>query len=79
MIISMNSHHPSIHDVHQLIVILDGKDVIDCELVLGYLHIGMEKLAKKKNQLFNIFCMLLVEPWSAVLHTAQTKKITKKK
>ncbi len=23
--------------------------------------------------------MLLVEPWSAILHTAQTKKITKKK
>ncbi len=45
MIISMNSHHPSIHDVHRLILSLDGKDVIDCELVLGYLQIGVKKLA----------------------------------
>ncbi len=47
MIISMNSHHPSIHDVHQLIVTLDGKDVIDCELIVSYLHIGIGKTCYK--------------------------------
>jgi NADH:ubiquinone oxidoreductase subunit D len=26
------------HDVLRLIITLDGEDVIDCELILGYLH-----------------------------------------
>lgn len=39
MIVNMGPHHPSMHGVLRLIV---GEDVIDCEPILGYLHIGME-------------------------------------
>uniref|UniRef100_A0A3Q7EBV9 Cytochrome b/b6 N-terminal region profile domain-containing protein n=1 Tax=Solanum lycopersicum TaxID=4081 RepID=A0A3Q7EBV9_SOLLC len=38
--------HPSMHSVLRLIVTLDGEDVVDCEPILGYLHRGMEKIAK---------------------------------
>lgn len=38
MIVNMGPHHPSMHGVLRLIVTLDGEDVIDCELILGYLH-----------------------------------------
>ncbi|KAL5546719.1 hypothetical protein UlMin_006406 [Ulmus minor] len=37
MKVNMGPHHPSMHDV------------IDCEPILGYLHRGMEKIAKKLN------------------------------
>jgi NAD(P)H-quinone oxidoreductase subunit H len=49
MIISMGPQHPSMHGVLRLIVTLDGEDVIDCELVLGYLHRVMEKIAENKT------------------------------
>ncbi|KAK1578568.1 hypothetical protein Q3G72_031288 [Acer saccharum] len=37
------------HGVLRLIVTLDGKDVIDCEPILGYLHRGMEKIAENRT------------------------------
>ena len=49
MIVNMGPHHPSMHGVLRLIVTLDGEDVIDCELILGYLHRGMEKIAENRT------------------------------
>ncbi|KAM3730278.1 hypothetical protein ACB098_12G075700 [Castanea mollissima] len=49
MIVNMGSHHQSMHGVLRLVVTLDGKDVIDCEPVLGYLHRGMEKIVKNRT------------------------------
>jgi NADH:ubiquinone oxidoreductase subunit D len=49
MIVNMGPQHPSMHGVLRLIVTLDGEDVIDCEPILGYLHIGMEKIAENKT------------------------------
>jgi NAD(P)H-quinone oxidoreductase subunit H len=49
MTINMSPHHPSMHGVLRLIVILDGEDVIDCEPVIGYLHRGMEKIAENRT------------------------------
>ena len=46
MMVNMGPHHPSMHGVLWLILALDGEDVIDCELILGYLHSGMEKIAE---------------------------------
>lgn len=44
MIVNMGPRHPSMHGLLRLIVTLDGEDVIDCEPILGYLYIGMEKI-----------------------------------
>lgn len=41
MILNMGSLHPLIYSF-QLIVNLDGEDVIDCEPILGHLHTKME-------------------------------------
>ncbi|KAG4921563.1 hypothetical protein JHK84_050433 [Glycine max] len=49
MIVNMGLHHPSMHGVLRLIVTLDDEDVIDCEPILGYLHIGMEKIAENRT------------------------------
>eukprot|EP01018_Ginkgo_biloba_P037104 Gb_40562 [translate_table: standard] len=49
MMVSMGPHHPSMHGVLQLIVTLDGEDVINCEPILGYLHRGMEKIAENRT------------------------------
>ncbi|MCL7036849.1 hypothetical protein MKW94_016899 [Papaver nudicaule] len=49
MIVNMGHHHLSIHGVLQLIITLDGEDVIDSEPILGYLHRGMEKIAENRT------------------------------
>ncbi|KAI3959810.1 hypothetical protein MKW98_029847, partial [Papaver atlanticum] len=49
MIVNMGPHHPSMHGVRRLIITLGGEDVIDCEPILGYLHIGMEKIAENRT------------------------------
>ncbi|KAK4713519.1 hypothetical protein R3W88_019426 [Solanum pinnatisectum] len=45
----MGPQHPSMHGVLRLIVTLDSEDVVDCELILGYLHRGMEKIAENRT------------------------------
>ncbi|KAM3375645.1 hypothetical protein P3S68_014359 [Capsicum galapagoense] len=49
MIVNMGPQHPSTHGVLRLIVTLDGEDIVDCEPILGYLHRGMEKIAKNQT------------------------------
>ncbi|CAN6458729.1 unnamed protein product [Victoria cruziana] len=49
LVVNMGPHHLSMHGVLRLIVTLDGKDVIDCEPILGYLHRGMEKIAENRT------------------------------
>lgn len=39
-------HYHSIHGRFRLIVTLDGEDVRDCELAIGYLHRGIKKLLR---------------------------------
>ncbi|KAK9986634.1 hypothetical protein SO802_031585 [Lithocarpus litseifolius] len=45
----MGPHHLSMRGVLRLVVTLDGEDVIDCEPILGYLHRGVEKIAKNRT------------------------------
>ena len=52
MIVNMGPHHLSMHSVLRLVVTLDGKDVIDCELILGYYTI-----LRKSELLYNI-CLI---------------------
>ncbi|CAN6483142.1 unnamed protein product [Victoria cruziana] len=49
LVVNMGPHHPSMRGVLRLIVTLDGKDVIDCEPILGYLHRRMEKITENRT------------------------------
>jgi len=49
MIVNIGRHHPSMHSVLRVIVTLDGEDVVDCELILGYLHGGTDKVGENRT------------------------------
>lgn len=46
MIVNMGFYYFLMYGVFWFIFILDGEDVIDCELILGYLYRGMEKIVE---------------------------------
>ena len=48
-ILNMGPQHPSTHGVLRLRVTLDGEVVTDVELVIGYLHRGIEKLGENRT------------------------------
>nr|QXI85079.1 NADH-plastoquinone oxidoreductase subunit 4L [Gentiana ternifolia] len=49
------------YGVLRLIVTLDGENVVDCEPILGYLHIYIEgwRKLRKIEQFYNIYLMCL--------------------
>ena len=47
--INMGPQHPSTHGVLRLILALQGERIVDTEVVIGYLHRGVEKLAEFKT------------------------------
>src|ERR1043166_8222032 len=49
LVINMGPQHPSTHGVLRLILRLDGEKVVDCDVVIGYLHRGIEKLSENRN------------------------------
>jgi NADH-quinone oxidoreductase subunit D len=49
MVLNMGPQHPSTHGVLHLVLELDGETITNCELVLGYLHTGIEKEFEVKN------------------------------
>jgi len=53
-VINIGPVHPSTHGVFRMRATLDGEVVIDLELVLGYLHRGIEKLAEGRTYTQNI-------------------------
>ena len=44
MTVNMGPQHPSTHGVLRLVLRLDGERVVDADVVIGYLHRGIEKL-----------------------------------
>jgi len=52
-ILNMGPSHPSTHGVLRIILELDGEIIIKAELIIGYLHRGMEKLAESMT--FHMF------------------------
>lgn len=46
MIVNMGFYYLLMYGVFWFIFIFDGEDVIDCELILGYLYRGMEKIVE---------------------------------
>lgn len=53
-ILNMGPQHPSTHGVFRMRVALDGEIVTDMEMIFGYLHRGVEKLAEGRTYTQNV-------------------------
>ncbi len=53
-ILNIGPQHPSTHGVFRVKVTVDGERVLDAEMVMGYLHRSMEKLAEERTYTQNI-------------------------
>jgi NADH-quinone oxidoreductase subunit D len=49
IVVNMGPQHPSTHGVLRLILELEGETIIECRLVVGYLHTGIEKNLEFRN------------------------------
>jgi NADH-quinone oxidoreductase subunit D len=49
LVINMGPQHPSTHGVLRVVLRLDGERVVDCDVVIGYLHRGIEKLCESRD------------------------------
>jgi len=54
LIVNVGPQHPSTHGVFRMRVTLDGEIITDAEMVIGYLHRSMEKLAEERTWTQNI-------------------------
>jgi NADH:ubiquinone oxidoreductase subunit D/NADH:ubiquinone oxidoreductase subunit C len=54
IIVNMGPQHPSTHGVLRMALKLDGENVTDLKLVLGYLHRNHEKIGERNTWLHNI-------------------------
>ena len=54
VIVNIGPQHPSTHGVFRMRVTLDGERITDAEMVVGYLHRSMEKLAEERTWTQNI-------------------------
>jgi NADH-quinone oxidoreductase subunit D len=53
-VVNVGPQHPSTHGVFRLRLTLDGEKIIDADMVMGYLHRSMEKLAEERSYTQNI-------------------------
>jgi NADH-quinone oxidoreductase subunit D len=53
-VVNIGPQHPSTHGVFRLRLTLDGEKIIDADMVMGYLHRSMEKLAEERTYTQNI-------------------------
>ena len=49
LVINMGPQHPSTHGVLRVVLRLDGEKVVGSDVVIGYLHRGIEKLSENRN------------------------------
>jgi NADH-quinone oxidoreductase subunit D len=49
LVINMGPQHPSTHGVLRVVLRLDGERVIGSDVVIGYLHRGVEKLCEQRD------------------------------
>jgi NADH-quinone oxidoreductase subunit D len=49
LVINMGPQHPSTHGVLRVVLRLDGERVVGSDVVIGYLHRGIEKLSENRN------------------------------
>ncbi|MBE7519445.1 MAG: NADH-quinone oxidoreductase subunit D [Thermoflexaceae bacterium] len=52
--LNIGPQHPSTHGVFRIKVKVDGERIVDAEMVMGYLHRAMEKLAEERTYTQNI-------------------------
>src|SRR4026208_1241098 len=50
LVINMGPQHPSTHGVLRVVLRLDGEKVVDADVVIGYLHRGIENLSEKRHR-----------------------------
>jgi NADH-quinone oxidoreductase subunit D len=53
-VVNVGPQHPSTHGVFRLRLTLDGEKITDADMVMGYLHRSMEKLAEERTYTQNI-------------------------
>ena len=53
-VMNIGPQHPSTHGVFRVKVTVDGEQITDAEMVIGYLHRSMEKLAEERTYTQNI-------------------------
>ncbi len=53
-VVNVGPQHPSTHGVFRLKLTLDGERILDADMVMGYLHRSMEKLAEERTYTQNI-------------------------
>jgi NADH-quinone oxidoreductase subunit D len=53
-VVNIGPQHPSTHGVFRIRATVDGEKVVDAEMVMGYLHRSMEKLAEERTYTQNI-------------------------
>ena len=49
LVLNMGPQHPSTHGVLRVVLRLDGERVLGCDVVIGYLHRGIEKLCESRD------------------------------
>src|SRR5512142_1801250 len=49
LVLNMGPQHPATHGVLRLVLKLDGEKVVDADVVIGYLHRGVEKLSENRD------------------------------
>ena len=49
LVLNMGPQHPSTHGVLRVVLKLDGERVVDSDVVIGYLHRGIEKLCENRD------------------------------
>ena len=54
IVVNVGPQHPSTHGVFRMKVTLDGEVVTDVDMVVGYLHRSLEKLAEERTYTQNI-------------------------
>ncbi|HJX61379.1 MAG TPA: NADH-quinone oxidoreductase subunit D [Dehalococcoidia bacterium] len=53
-VVNVGPQHPSTHGVFRLRLTLDGERILDADMIVGYLHRSMEKLAESRTYTQNI-------------------------
>jgi NADH-quinone oxidoreductase subunit D len=53
-VLNIGPQHPSTHGVFRLRVAMDGETIVDMDMIVGYLHRSMEKLAEERTYTQNI-------------------------
>ena len=54
LVVNIGPQHPSTHGVFRMRVTLDGERITDAEMIVGYLHRSIEKLAEERTWIQNI-------------------------